>query len=300
MSLNPALLRDGITVFQGIVVEAIPFVLLGVMASAFIHVYVSSQAILRIVPKSPWLGMLFGPLAGFIFPVCECGNIPLARRMLLKGVPLHVVTGFLFAAPVFNPVVILATLAAFPGQPKIMLLRVGLSLLIALLLSAAVLLANNPKSLLSKSLSQKSEDEACSHEPGTRFGRFLGAAGTEFLEMTSLLVLGAFIASFFQVVVPREALSNLGRGPVSSVIAMMLLAAVISICSNVDAFFALSYANHFTTGSILAFLVFGPMVDLKVALMLTKIFRPRVVAYLAGLAALLSFLVFSFYNLNIS
>lgn len=300
MNFNAALFRDAITIFQGIVVEAIPFVILGVLASAFIHVYVSSKTLLKFIPKSRLGRIFFGPMMGFLFPVCECGNIPLARRMILKGVPLHVVVGFLLAAPVFNPIVILATIAAFPNQPQVVLLRIGLSLAIALTLSGVFSLIKDPKALLNQKLAEEKLDENCSHEPGKPFGKFLRTAGVEFLEMTGMLILGAFIASFFQVVISRETLVSLGKGPVSSVMAMMLLAAVISICSNVDAFFALSYVNHFTFGSVMAFLVFGPMIDIKVIIMLNKIFRPKVVAYLATLVTLLSFLIFVFYNLNIS
>lgn len=306
MSLSPALLRDAITIFQGIVTEAIPFLLLGVAASAFVHVYIKGETLLKLIPKSRFGSIIVGPMMGFLFPVCECGNIPLARRMLNKGVPVHTVVAFLFAAPVFNPIVILATYAAFSNQPMIVFWRVVLSLAIALIVSFFVSLIKDQNSLLNQSFrnqapSKKECECALDQVPGRdKFKRFTTNMVSEFVELGGLLVLGSLIASFSQVVFSREAITALGQGPVSSVVAMMLLAAVISVCSNVDAFFVLSYVNSFSTGSILAFLVFGPMIDIRVLTMLPKLFRPRTILYLTLIIAQLVFLITVFYNLNLS
>lgn len=306
MNFDPALLRDGVTIFQGILIEAIPFLLLGVIASAFVHVYIKSETLLRFIPKSRWGSIIVGPIMGFLFPVCECGNIPLARRMINKGLPIHTVVAFLFAAPVFNPVVILATYAAFSNQPMVVVWRVVLSLLIAMIVSGAVSLVKNREELLSPAmLTEKAahEDCQCELDPKTkqkRFAAFSSNMVTEFLELGALLILGAFIASFSQVLIPREWIAELGQGPIMSIIAMMLMAALISICSNVDAFFALSYVNTFSMGSIMAFLIFGPMIDIKVFVMLPKIFRLKAIIFITILIAQLVFLFTAFYNLNLS
>ncbi len=306
MSFDPALLRDAVTIFQGILIEAIPFLLLGVIASAFVHVYVKSETILRFIPKSRFGSILVGPMMGFLFPVCECGNIPLARRMINKGVPIHTVVSFLFAAPVFNPVVILATYAAFSNQPMVVVWRVVLSLIIAMIVSAVISLVKSKEELLSSAmLNDKTNHEACECDPNSRvkkkrFTAFTSNMTTEFLELGALLILGALIASFSQVLIPREWIASLGQGPIMSIIAMMLMAALISICSNVDAFFALSYVNTFSMGSIMAFLVFGPMIDIKVFVMLPKIFRLKAIILITILIAQLVFLFTAFYNLNLS
>jgi len=306
VSLNFDLLRDAVTIFQGIVIEAIPFLLLGVIASAFVHVYVKGETLLRLIPKSRWGSILVGPMMGLMFPVCECGNIPLARRMIRKGVPVHTVVSFLFSAPVFNPIVILATYAAFAGQPMIVVWRVVLTLIIALIVSFIVSLVKKEDDLLAPAVRNHKLSEMECHcaldqlPRQSKWRAFTSDMVSEFAELGALLVLGALIASFSQVVFSREAITALGQGPVSSVIAMMVLAAVISICSNVDAFFALSYANTFSTGAIMAFLVFGPMVDIKVFTMLPKIFRLRAIVYLTILVAQLVFLATVFYNLNFS
>lgn len=306
MTLNPALLRDAVTIFQGIIIEALPFLLLGVAASAFVHVYVKGETILKLIPKSRWGSIVVGPFMGFLFPVCECGNIPLARRMILKGVPIHTVVAFLFAAPVFNPIIILATYAAFSNQPWIVGVRVLVSLAIAILISTLVSLIKNKEELLAPSiLDTKQNHEHCDcaldKKPKiSRFKSFTSNMVTEFLELGALLVLGSLIASFSQVLIPREWLLSWGQGPVMSIVVMMLMAALISICSNVDAFFALSYVNSFSMGSILAFLIFGPMIDIKVFTMLTKIFKVKTIIFLTILIAQLVFMVSLFYNYYLS
>lgn len=305
MNLNTDLLRDAVTIFQGIIIEALPFLLIGIAASAFVHVYIKNETLIRMIPKSRWGSILVGPMLGFLFPVCECGNIPLARRMLHKGVPIHTVVAFLFASPVFNPVVILATYAAFSSQPMIVVMRVVLSLVIALIISFIVSLVKNKEALLAPGVLEDSSTHAncCPLDPPSRQSRFRAFTNdmiTEFLELGALLILGALIASFSQVLIPREFITELGQGPILSIIAMMLLAALISICSNVDAFFALSYANTFSTGSLMAFLVFGPMFDLKVLVMLPRIFRLKTIIYLILLIAQLVFIFTAFYNLHLA
>jgi uncharacterized membrane protein YraQ (UPF0718 family) len=122
----------------------------------------------------------------------------------------------------------------------------------------------------------------------------------EIRELGGVLILGSAIAAIVQIFVPRDIIISLGQGPVSSIIAMLILATVVSICSTVDAFFALSFASTFTTGSLLAFLVFGPMIDIKAIGLLLWIFKPKTVAYLMIIAAQLTFVVCLAYNLNIS
>lgn len=122
----------------------------------------------------------------------------------------------------------------------------------------------------------------------------------ELRELGAVLVLGSAIAALLQVFVPRDFILGLGQGPITSILAMMLLAALVSICSTVDSFFALSFASTFTTGSLLAFLVFGPMIDLKGIGLMLSIFRSRAIVYLFALAAQLTFLLTLFVNLYLS
>jgi hypothetical protein len=133
-----------------------------------------------------------------------------------------------------------------------------------------------------------------------RLRLFLENIIQELRELGGVLILGSAIAALIQVLVPRDIILSLGQGPVTSIIAMMLLAAVVSICSTVDSFFALAFASTFTGGSLLAFLVFGPMIDLKAIGLMLSVFKPRAIIYLFALATLLTFLLTLFVNLHIS
>jgi uncharacterized membrane protein YraQ (UPF0718 family) len=120
--------------------------------------------------------------------------------------------------------------------------------------------------------------------------RVLVIASDEFFEMSRYLVLGSFLAALMQTVVPRSTLEAISRGPILSVLVLTALAVILSVCSTVDAFIALSFVGSFTTGSILAFLVYGPMVDIKSTLMFLRVFPRRVVVYLVLLPLLMTIL----------
>jgi uncharacterized protein len=129
---NMVQLNNGITLFFSLLVEAMPFLLLGVIFSSVLLLFVDEQKLLTLIPKNVVLAALAGGLIGFMFPVCECGNIPVARRLLMKGAPTAVAIGFLLAAPTVNPIVFWATWIAFRDQPEIVFLRVGFTLIVAM------------------------------------------------------------------------------------------------------------------------------------------------------------------------
>ncbi|MBW4478876.1 MAG: permease [Tolypothrix brevis GSE-NOS-MK-07-07A] len=343
-------LNNGFTLFLSLLVEAIPFLLLGVLFSSLLLLFVDERKLVTIMPKNPLLGAFAGSLIGFLFPVCECGNVPVARRFLMQGVPTPVAIGFLLAAPTVNPIVIWATWTAFRDQPEIVVLRVVFSLLIATIIGfvfsfqkdlspilqpaiARYLKFNPPRKPEPKRRTNRSQAASSGLlQSGTYFlGGKAGSSiridnnlmeGTEAIsspnkplkdklrllldnvvqelrELGAVMVIGSAIAAAIQVLAPRDLILSLGAGPVSSITTMLILAAVVSICSTVDSFFALSFASTFTSASLLAFLVYGPMIDIKgVGLMLT-IFKPRTVFYLFGLAGLLTFLLTLFINLYV-
>lgn len=339
-------LNSAFTLFLSLLVEAIPFLLLGVLFSGVLQFFVDDRKLLAFMPKNPLLGALMGSCIGFLFPVCECGNVPVARRLLMQGAPVPVAIGFLLAAPTINPIVFWATWTAFRDQPEIVFWRVGLSLAIATLIGVIfsvqqdlrpllqpsvarmmtarleirakqVEVALNPVSPLLQSgtyflgqskqplspaaLELQAEMAAMADQPwGFKVRLLLDSMIQETRELGGVLVLGSAIAAILQVFVPRDVILNLGQGPVSSIAAMMLLAGIVSICSTVDSFFALSFASTFTSGSLIAFLVFGPMIDLKGIGLLLSIFKGRAIVYLFGLAALLTFLATLFLNLYVS
>ncbi len=316
-------LNNGFTLFMSLLVEAIPFLLLGVLLSSVLLLFVDEKKLIATLPKNPFLGALFGSCAGFLFPVCECGNVPVARRLLIQGAPAPVAVGFLLAAPTINPVVIWSTWVAFREQPEIVWLRVVFSLAIATVIGLVFSAQADLRPLLQPSvyrdlnqgptllqsgsflLGQPGEvkrlDPSLLSAPqGNRWHLFIDNTIQELRELGGVLVLGSAIAAFLQVAVPREVIVTLGQGPVLSIIAMMVLAALVSICSTVDAFFALAFSSVFTSGSLLAFLVFGPMIDLKAIGLMLSIFRTKAIVYMFALAAQLVFVFALFMNFYIS
>lgn len=339
-------LNNALTLFFSLMVEAMPFLLLGVLFSSLLLLFVDERKLISAVPRNPLLGALVGSMIGFLFPVCECGNVPVARRLLMQGAPASMAVGFLLAAPTVNPIVFWATWTAFRDQPELVFLRIGLSLLIATIVGWVFSTQADLRPLLQPNVArtmpepQRSSRRSRSRNSGTNLLQsgtfFIGESGqtmrleelaaggaiaaemptaqrgserlkllvenviNEMRELGGVLVLGTAIAALVQVMVPREMILSLGQGTVTSILAMMLLAWIVSICSTVDSFFALSFASTFTSGALLAFLVFGPMIDVKNISLLLSVFRGRAIIYLFVLAAQLTFLFTLLINLYIS
>nr|MBN1229813.1 permease [Anaerolineae bacterium] len=292
------------TVFLGIFVEAVPFLLLGSVASGLVEVFVSQDSFKQFMPRSQFLAAFVGGLLGLTFPVCECGVVPLTRRLFNKGLPISAGLSFLLAAPIINPVVMASTYAAF-GWGPILIGRFLLGFAIAVSIGIVFSFHNNPSQILRQASIRQTEDAAtsCDHihhnklPLPSRLRHAMSHAGEEFFEMAPYLIIGSLLASLMQTVFPRSALLSAGSGPVLSVAIMHLLAYVLAICSTVDAFLALAFINTFTTGSVLGFLVFGPMIDIKSTLMFLGVFKQKYVIYLFLLTLLLSMVSSLFINL---
>jgi len=299
--------RTFVTIFLGIFIEALPFLLLGTLASGLVEEFLKPDTLGRWMPHNRLGSTLTGALLGLAFPVCECGVVPLTRRLFRKGLPVSVGVTFLLAAPVINPVVIASTYTAF-GWGAVLLGRVALTLSIATAVGLIFGLAPHPMRLLQFSAWPTLSDgdgatlsnAAMVHSSLlTRLVHALSVATDEFFEMGRYLVLGSLLAAAMQTVVPQSMLLAIGRGPLSSVVAMLALAFVLSVCSTVDAFLALAFVNLFTTGSILGFLVFGPMVDVKSVLMFLGVFHRRVALYLVLLPLMMTLFIVVVLNLNV-
>ncbi|HEU0292357.1 MAG TPA: permease [Anaerolineales bacterium] len=281
------------TVFLGIFIEAMPYLLFGTLVSGLVEVFLDRDLMARVISKRSVPAAISGALMGLVFPVCECGVIPLARRLFHKGLPLPAGIAFLLAAPVFNPIVIFSTAAAF-GWGPMLLWRVGLSLLIAVVVGLIFSIEKDPTNVLRPVLLPSHEHEHTHHHEATSFGDKIQQAllicADEFFEMGRYLIVGAMLAAGLQTFIPQSSLLAIGSGPILSVIVMMVLAIILSICSTVDAFVALGFVGAFSFGSLLSFLVFGPMVDIKSTLMYLQVFRRKPVAYLVLIPFLISLL----------
>jgi hypothetical protein len=284
------------TVFLSLFIEAVPFLLMGTLASGLVEVFVDRDDLSRWLPRDPLRSALAGCCLGLFFPVCECGVVPLTRRLYSKGMPLSTGVAFILAAPVLNPIVIASTLAAF-GPGKIFWGRLGMTFIVALVMGLVFSVQKQPDQLLAA-------QPALPAEPFQRPPLWQGLhsvaliAADEFFEMGRYLVVGGLLAALLQTVLPQATLLSLGRGPVLSVLLLIALAVLLSVCSTVDAFIALTFAGTFTTGSVLAFLVFGPMIDIKSTLMLLSLYRKRPVVYIILLPLALIVVMTVFLNLH--
>ena len=293
----PPQIQDFITIFLGIFVEALPFVILGSVVAALFTLFVNERWLLKIMPKNRVFSHMLMPLVGVVFPVCECGNVPVAKRLFYKGLKTSHVLTFLLAAPAFNPIVFLSTFTAFRATPEVIFFRFILTYLIAVIIGILVSYKKDDSEFLTKSFAH---DVACYvPEKKTTWQRFLSLVLDDFGFMISGLVIGAIIASGLQNFTPVNLLRDLGNNPILSILVMMTIAFVISICSNVDAFVALSYASRFTTGSVVAFLVFGPMIDVKSLSMLSRVFSKKFLFSIAVIVFLLIFASTLFLNFYI-
>lgn len=275
------------TIFLSIVLEAVPFILLGVFVSALIQVYIKEDTIQRYLPKNAYAALFPAAVLGALFPVCECAIIPVVRRLIKKGMPLHVGVVFLVAAPILNPVVFASTFFAFRSNMTVVYTRMVLAFILAILIGAILYLvfknSNQIKEHHTEQQHTHDHEHLHDHHHEQKPGLMMGIRQTfyhatdEFFDMGKYLILGACITAMFQTFLDRNILHTLGSDEWSSTLVMMAFAYILSLCSEADAFVAASFGNTFTVGSIIAFLVYGPMLDLKNTIMLFACFRTRFV-----------------------
>ncbi|OIJ20371.1 hypothetical protein BKP45_09955 [Anaerobacillus alkalidiazotrophicus] len=270
------------TIFISIIIEAFPFILLGVFVSALIQIYVSEDTIQKYLPKNAIAALFPAAVLGAIFPICECAIVPVVRRLIKKGMPLHVGVVFLVGAPILNPVVFASTYYAFRNNPSVLYSRMGLAFILAIIIGAVIYFLfrkNNDQLKWSKEelLGKQVSNVITPTKKTNRIKQTMYHAADEFFMMGKYLIAGAFIAALFQTFLDRSILQALGSNEYSSTFVMMAFAYVLSLCSEADAFVAASFSNNFTTSSIIAFLVYGPMIDLKNTIMLLAFFKIKFV-----------------------
>lgn len=289
---------DFMTLTFSIIVEALPFVVLGVAVSVLIQVFLPTEKLIKKLPKNIVARRAIISCLGIFMPVCECGNVPVARGLIAKGLSVHESIIFLLTAPSVNIITFIVTLEAFSQNQSIAFARVGLTILIANI--AAIMVAKFVAKNKTLTPEFTAYCEANGHIEHLGAGKIAKLRSTtkraanlfrsEMWLITRLLIIGAMIAAASQVFIPREVIVAIGSNPMLSVAAMLLLAFVISICSSVDAFFALAYVNTFSLGSILAFLVAGPMVDIKMIALMKSTYTAKTVAVIAITVLALTFI----------
>lgn len=281
--------QDGLTLTLSVLIEALPFVILGVLLSIVVQVWLPADAIQRWLPRRAWARRAVLSLLGMVVPVCECGNVPFARGLMMRGLAPAEALTFLMAAPIVNPIVILTTHAAFGWNDGILVARLVGGYLIANLIGWIYSRHPSPDALLTSHFVDTCE--RVSHEPGTPVRRSLTQFLVELRAVMPALVIGSALAGAVQVLIPRDVLLAIGSNPVLSIVAMIALAMTVAICSNVDAFFALSFASTFSSGALVAFLLVGPLVDIKMLALLRTTFTSRTIAGIIGVVLVSAFVI---------
>lgn len=292
--------QDFVLNFSSILWEALPFIVLGAVIAGILEELLPQTLIARFMPKSPLPAVLIGGSLGLIFPMCECGIVVVMRRLLRKGLPLSCCISYMLAGPIVNVVVLLSTYIAFGPHgigAEVVGLRAGLGFAIACTTGLVVHalqsrvgtgallkeVASPPPSAKSVPLNVVDEPDAdaADAEPKKslmqRLGNISSTTLHDFMDITVFLILGAILAAFAKLLITPEDIQRMSRDmPYLAIPAMMVLAVVLCLCSEADAFVAASF-TEMSLSSKMAFLVLGPMLDLKLLLMYTRVFRWRLI-----------------------
>jgi uncharacterized membrane protein YraQ (UPF0718 family) len=278
--------------FLSVVLEGTPFILVGVLLSGLVDVFLPPRVLARVLPRNPVAGILLGGLLGAVLPMCECGIVVVIRRLLRKGLPLSNAVAYMLAAPIINPVVAASTYAAFRGQGalEMTLWRMGLAFGISVVVASIVLFLRRgyvlrPDLQVPEEIVDTPEHRA----PAEKWAAAVRSSVGDFLDVTVYFLLGAAVATLFNTSVNQQLILPLAENTALSVAGMMGLAALLSLCSTSDAFVAATF-TAFSSAAKLAFLVFGPMMDLKLVFIYGLVFRKRFIALLVVLLFVLVWL----------
>ncbi|MGE6611244.1 permease [Peribacillus sp. NPDC076916] len=272
------MLHSVFVVFLGLFLESIPFLFLGAIASSFIQLFISEEIIQRMIPKRPLTAIFAAIGAALVIPVCECAIIPVVRRLIQKGVPIHAGVVLLVTAPILNVIVFGSTYYAFQNNPAILYGRIILCILTAIIAGLFIHIFSTKDVV-------KEEKQELVHGhvhdlQSSKWTSFMEHTSQEFFTVGRYFIIGALLASVFQVFMDRSVMAGIGQAPIKGTALMMGIAFLLSLCSSADAFVAASFSHSFLPGSILGFLVFGPMLDLKNVLIMMSCFkRSFVVTY---------------------
>ncbi|MEH7315182.1 permease [Priestia megaterium] len=278
------------TIFISILIEALPFILLGVIISGIIQIFVTDEMMAKAIPKNKFGAIVLASVIGALFPACECGIVPITRRLMAKGVPLYAAIPFMLTGPIINPVVLFATFVAFGNDWKIMIERGVVAFLVSLIVG--LILAFQFKT---PQVKNEIHVHTASKKMSEKIGDALKHTIDEFFSVGKFVIIGGLIAAAMQTYVKTSTLITLGHGVVSSNVVMMGLSYILSLCSSADAFIASSFRSTFNDSAIIAFLVFGPMFDIKNTLIMLSQFKTKFVfslfVYVFILVLLLSLLI---------
>jgi hypothetical protein len=288
-AIEAAQIHDSLYAFLSILLEGAFFIFIGTIISGFIDAYLPPSLLDRLLPKNRVLAVVVGGLLGAVLPVCECAIVPVIRRLVAKGLPLSVAITYMLAAPIINPVTMVSTFAAFSerGEAGVLvassraLLAYGITVLVGLVIMKVALSAVLRPYIQAAIHRGNEHDHDHSHAPGgAKLVHALRVAQRDFTDVAMYFVVGVALTAFLNNVIPRDWIEPLAGSDATAIPTMMLAAFILSLCSTSDAFVAASL-DEFSYAAKLAFLIFGPMMDLKLIFLYSSIFKPRFVLILA-------------------
>ena len=276
-------------IFLSIVIEAIPFVLLGCIISGALQVFLTPERVKKILPRNKFLAILVGSFLGFFFPSCECGIVPIVTQFMRKGVPEYTAFAFMVTAPIINPIVLFSTYIAFGNSLKFALLRALGSFIVALIIGSWIAYFNRSPIMKSELHHHEDHHHEAADKPsfGGKVWSVLVHGIDEFFDTGRYLIIGALIASGMQVFLPTQFMMQLTSSKIIGILVMLVLAFTMSLCSEADAFVGSSLLSLFGTNAIVAFLVFGPMVDIKNLMMMKRSFHGKFILQLIALISVI-------------
>jgi uncharacterized membrane protein YraQ (UPF0718 family) len=311
--MNESSLGDILYFFLSLILEGAPFILLGAMISGIIDAYLPSKAMDRLLPNSPFLAIAVAGMLGAIFPVCECAIVPVIRRLVAKGLPLGCALAYMLAAPIVNPLTALSTWSAFQvgdpasQQPWIM---TSFRLIFGYIIAVAIgtlLSRMSPAKLLQPavldSIARGKEEAIAAAAGGTRgpdtdgnrLVQAMRTAQKDFLDVAMYFTIGVLIAAFFKTQIVyrpnlQEGIYAIASNPIIAPLVLMALAFVLSLCSTTDAF-VIASDGLFTKAAKMSFLVFGPMMDVKLIFLYSTVLQRKAVLIIFLAVAILTWLL---------
>lgn len=303
-------IQDFVLLFSAILWEALPFIVLGALVAGLLEEFLPQSLITRIMPSSAVPAVIVGGLLGLVFPMCECGIVVVMRRLLKKGLPLACCVAYMLAGPIVNAIVLTSTYVAFKGHgigPQMVLYRAGFGFVIAALTGLIVYRLEKKhglRTLLTPTAApptaglEMADIEAPKRKSAfDRAGNVAGTALHDFMDITVFLILGAILAATVKFWLVTGSLESMSQNmPYLSIPLMMLMAVLMCLCSEADAFVAASFTKM-AMSSKLSFLVLGPMLDLKLLLMYTRVFKLKLIIAIASSTCILTFVSITAFHL---
>ena len=281
-------------IFSAIILEAFPFMLMGALLGGFVEVFLSREQLIRILPKNPIKAIIMAAFMGVCFPVCECAIVPVVRKFLQKGMPLGAAVAFLLGGPIVNPLVFSSTFVAYSFSWDVPVMRTFIGASIAIGIGILINMVIKEAQAI---IPGTGDEHHCGHSGTCGCGHghedfskqpfskkvtgALSHAALDFYDIGKFLIIGAFIAAVLQTVIPRQAFFSMATGAYASIALMMVLAVVLNLCSEADAFIAASLAPIGVPFSAqMAFMVLGPMLDIKLIIMYLGVFTKKMIVTL--------------------